>query len=93
MMPPAAQTIREVFRTVRRLQRERATAVLELELKELENVFALLVFGGFVGLPSPPAPLAAELLPLLERELRVAASRADLAHDPLAALAGTLDAG
>ena len=92
-MPPAAQTIREVFRTVRRLQRERATAVLELELKELENVFALLVFGGFVGLPSPPAPLAAELLPLLERELRVAASRADLAHDPLAALAGTLDAG
>jgi hypothetical protein len=92
-MPPAAETLRKAFRTVRRLQRERATAVLELELKELENVFALLVFGGFVGLPSPPSPLAAELLPLLERELRVAASRADLAQDPLAALAGTLDAG
>ena len=55
--------------------------------------FYAVTFGGFVGLPSPPAPLAAELLPLLERELRVAASRADLAHDPLAALAGTLDAG
>lgn len=92
-MNPVLDSIEGAFRTVRRLQRERATAVLELELKELENVFALLVFGGFVGLPSPPAPLAAELLPLLERELRVAASRADVAHDPLAALAGTLDAG
>ena len=92
-MVPVLDSIGRAFRTVRRLQRERATAVLELELKELENVFALLVLGGFVGLPSPPAPLAAELLPLLERELRVAASRADLAHDPLAALAGTLDAG
>ncbi len=93
MTPSAAGTVRRALYALRRLQRERATAVLELELKELENVFALLVFGGFVGLPSPPAPLAAELLPLLERELRVAASRADLAHDPLAALAGTLDAG
>ena len=92
-MVPVLDSIGRAFRTVRRLQRERATAVLELELKELENVFALLVLGGFVGLPSPPAPLGAELLPLLERELRVAASRADLAHDPLAALAGTLDAG
>lgn len=92
-MNPVLASVARSLRTVRRLQRERATAVLELELKELENVFALLVFGGFVGLPSPPAPLAAELLPLLERELRVAASRADLAHDPLAALAGTLDAG
>ncbi|MBP7675411.1 MAG: hypothetical protein KBB14_03740 [Thermoanaerobaculia bacterium] len=92
-MTHVLDSIERAVRTVRRLQRERATAVLELELKELENVFALLVFGGFVGLPSPPAPLAAELLPLLERELRVAASRADLAHDPLAALAGTLDAG
>lgn len=92
-MTPVLDPVARAFRAVRRLQRERATAVLELELKELENVFALLVFGGFVGLPSPPAPLAAELLPLLERELRVAASRADLAHDPLAALAGTLDAG
>ncbi len=92
-MNPVLASVARSLRTVRRLQRERATAVLELELKELENVFALLVFGGFVGLPSPPAPLAAELLPLLERELRVAASRADVAHDPLAALAGTLDAG
>ena len=92
-MNPVLASVARSLRTVRRLQRERATAVLELELKELENVFALLVFGGFVGHPSPPAPLAAELLPLLERELRVAASRADLAHDPLAALAGTLDAG
>ena len=92
-MTSVLDSIGRTYRIVRRLQRERATAVLELELKELENVFALLVFGGFVGLPSPPAPLAAELLPLLERDLRVAASRADLAHDPLAALAGTLDAG
>jgi len=92
-MTHVLDSIERAVRTVRRLQRERATAVLELELKELENVFALLVFGGFVGFPSPPSPLAAELLPLLERELRVAASRADLAQDPLAALAGTLDAG
>jgi hypothetical protein len=61
------------------------------ELRELENVFVLLLMGSFTGLPSPPAPLAAELLPLLEHELKVLGSRARGGDDALAELTGLLD--
>ena len=73
------------------INRERAVGMLEFELKELENIFALLILGGFVGMPSPPAPIAIELLPFLEREMAVMLSRSDLAQDPLGALMGILD--
>lgn len=72
------------------VNREKAVEMLEFELKELENIFALLILGGFVGLPSPPAPIALELFPSMERELRIMLSRADFAQDALAPLAGLL---
>ncbi|MBN1242677.1 MAG: hypothetical protein JXA15_08225 [Spirochaetales bacterium] len=76
---------------VAQVHREKATGMLEFELRELENAFALLVLGGFAGLPSPPSPIAMELLPYLERELTVMMSRSDLAQDPLGVLAGMLE--
>lgn len=85
------ETLRKMIGVVTQVNRERATEMLEFELKELENIFALLLMGGFVGLPSPPAPVAMELLPLLERELGIMLSRADFAQDPLGALMGILD--
>jgi hypothetical protein len=72
------------------LNREKAVEVLEFELKELENIFTLLILGGFVGMPSPPAPIALELLPLMERELGIMLARSDFAQDPLGALMGIL---
>ncbi|MCX7024833.1 MAG: hypothetical protein NT080_09460 [Spirochaetes bacterium] len=75
------------------MHREKAVAILEFELKELENIFSLLILGGFVGFPSPPAPIALEILPHMERELTIMLARSDFAHDPLAALMGILEIG
>jgi hypothetical protein len=72
--------------------RGEATGALELELAELENVFALLVVGSLVGLPFPPAPVGLALLPHLEREVGVMLSRADGLDDMLATLLGRLKA-
>jgi len=76
---------------VRQVNRERATEMIEFELKELENIFTLLIMGGFVGMPAPPAPIAMELLPLLEREMNIMLSRSDFAQDPLGAMMGLLE--
>jgi hypothetical protein len=73
--------------------RHSATDRIEWETHELENIFALLVLGVFVGLPSPPMQLTLELMPLMERELVIMINRADTAHDPLSELFSTLDVG
>jgi hypothetical protein len=75
------------------INRGRATELLEFEVRELENIFSLLVLGGFAGLPSPPSPVAVELLPFLEKELIVLVARTDLAQDPIGVLAGMMEVG
>jgi hypothetical protein len=79
------------WETTIQVHRDKATGMLEFELNELENLFVVLIFGSFIGLPSPPAAMAMELLPYLEDELRVMVSRADLAQDPLGAVMGMLN--
>jgi hypothetical protein len=81
---------KKVAAIVIQTNREKAVDVLEFELKELENIFSLLILGGFVGMPSPPAPIALELLPLMERELSIMFARSDFAQDPLGSLMGIL---
>lgn len=83
--------LKRAWRIVGQINRERAVGMLEFELKELENIFTLLILGGFVGMPSPPAPIAIELLPLLEREMAVMLNRSDFAQDPVGALMGILE--
>ncbi len=73
------------------IHREKASGIIEFELKELENIFSLLLLGGFIGMPSPPVPIAIELLPYMERELTIMLARTDMAQDPLAPLFGILD--
>jgi len=65
-------------------------ALTHVEMQELENIFALLVLGSFVGLPAPPSFLAVELLPFMERELKIMSRRAEDAGDMLAEMCGTL---
>ncbi len=85
------QKIRKLITTILQVNREKASGILEFELKELENIFSLLILGGFVGMPSPPVPIAIELLPYMERELTIMLSRSDFAQDPLGALMGILE--
>jgi hypothetical protein len=82
---------RQALRVVLRVQRGKASGMLEFELKELENAFMLLLLGSLAGYPSPPPALAVELLPCLDAELRLMLARADLAQDPLGALLGMLE--
>ena len=79
-----------LFSTMDAVQRRRAAELTAFELRELENLFVLLLLSAFVGVPAPPSLLAAELLPHLEHELRVLSSRAEGASDALAELAGVL---
>ncbi len=70
--------------------RDQAAALTGVEVKELENIFALVLLGSFIGLPAPPSFLAVELLPFMEREIKVLNRRAQDAGDMLAEMAGTI---
>ena len=86
-----ASKMRTVLKTLLQINREKASSMLEFELKELENIFSLLILGGFVGMPSPPVPIAIEMLPYMERELVIMLARTDMAQDPIGSLVGLLD--
>jgi hypothetical protein len=96
-MTPHEGFLRQVLARVRRFlatvdaaHRGQVTALTAFELRELENLFVLLLLGSFVGLPFPPSFLAAELLPHLEHEIKVLQNRARDASDALAELSGVL---
>jgi hypothetical protein len=90
-MRKVLEVARETLKVIAQVHRGKASGMLEFEVKELENIFMLLLFGSLVGLPSPPAAVAFELLPYLGDEFRLMVSRADLAQDPLGALMGMLE--
>jgi hypothetical protein len=56
--------------------RSRSTEYAEFELREMENIFALLLVGSFIGIPSPPSSISVRLLPHIVREMYVMGSRA-----------------
>jgi hypothetical protein len=78
-------------KTFVRVQRDKATEYMEYELKELENLFIILIFGSFIGVPSPPSPILFELLPLLEDEINLMLVRADSSQDALADMVSIFD--
>lgn len=82
--------LRGVFSGLHASQRENAVALTIVETEELENIFALLLLGSFVGLPSPPTFLAVELLPFMEKELKILNRRARDAGDMLAEMCGVM---
>ncbi|HJN03412.1 MAG: hypothetical protein QF907_07285 [Nitrospinota bacterium] len=73
--------------------RSSSTQAIQFELKELENVFCLLILGSFSGIPSPPAFLSLNLLPHLEKEIRVMLSRSKNIDDPLGDIFSVFDVG
>ncbi|HEY8425047.1 MAG TPA: hypothetical protein VIK73_03410 [Limnochordales bacterium] len=86
-----AHPMRAVVTWLTEWWRQRAIGYIQAERRELENVFALLVLGSFVGLPSPPTPLALRLLPQMGRELAVMRARAQEMDDVYAEIASLFD--
>ncbi len=84
------ERLRRIMADVGSAHRARATALTVTEVAELRNIFALLLLGAFVGLPSPPTFLAVELLPFMEKELRILDRRANDACDMLAEMCGMM---
>lgn len=68
--------------------REVSTSLIEKELEETENIFALLTMGSFVGIPSPPTGIILRILPYMQREVYVMIARSKNLDDNLAEIAG-----
>ena len=71
--------------------KDQSTEYIEFEEKELENVFALLLMGSFIGIPSPPTTLVIRLMPYMARELYVMHQRAVNLDDIFGEIAGMFD--
>jgi hypothetical protein len=93
MVLPILEFFKRILSDLDTAHRESAAGLTGVEVRELENIFALLLLGSFIGLPSPPSFLVVELLPLMERELKVLNSRARDAGDMLAEMVGTIGIG
>ena len=94
--PPAMVTaawnrLRRFWQSMDAVARAKAVETVEYEVKELDNIFALLVLGAFVGIPSPPIQITMELMPDMEHEFCVMLEKVGTAHDPLGELFSVLD--
>ena len=82
---------RRIWQSMDAVARDKAVETIEYEVRELDNIFALLVLGAFVGIPSPPAQITLELLPDMEAEMETMLAKVSTAHDPLGELFSVLD--
>ena len=71
--------------------RHQAVDVVEWEVSELENIFALLVLGSFVGIPATPTAITLNLLPYMEKELQLMMEKVVTAAGPISDLFSHLD--
>jgi len=56
--------------------RSKSTDYVGFELREMENIFSLLLVGSFVGIPSPPSNISIRVMPYVVREMYVMNRRA-----------------
>ena len=73
------------------VMRGKAVETIEYEVEELDNIFAILVLGAFIGIPSPPIHITMDLLPDMENELEIMLEKVSTAHNPLGDLFSVLD--
>jgi hypothetical protein len=85
--------IKDLFKDIGDIQKNKALETVEWEYQEFEHVFALLTIGFFSGQSSPPMHISLELLPLLEKELILMLEKVDTANSPLSELFSVLDVG
>lgn len=85
------QKIKDFLKGFSEAFKHQSTEYIEFELRELENVFALILMGSFIGIPSPPTTLVMRLMPHMVKEIRVMESRAVNLDDVFAEVAGMFD--
>ena len=83
--------VHRIWQSMDEVARDKSVGIIEYEVGELDNIFALLVLGAFVGIPSPPAQITLELLPDMEAEMETMLAKVSTAHDPLGDLFSVLD--
>lgn len=75
------------------VMRSKSVATIKFEVEELDNIFALLVLGAFIGIPSPPIHVTTELLPFMEDDLCLMIDKVTTAYDPLGNLFSVFQIG
>jgi len=91
IMTPIKEKIVSAFQVADEVMRSKAVETIEYEVGELDNIFAILVLGAFIGIPSPPIHITMALLPEMENELEIMIEKVSTAHDPLGDLFSVLD--
>ncbi|BAL80710.1 hypothetical protein [Caldisericum exile] len=69
------EALKKFFMSFDKSMREAAISLIEHELVEEENVFALVTMSMFSGLPSPPTGVILRILPYMEREIQIMTRR------------------
>ena len=94
-MVPIVKTVKDkivsAFQVADEVMRSKAVETIEYEVGELDNIFAILVLGAFIGIPSPPIHITMALLPEMANELEIMLEKVSTAHDPLGDLFSVLD--
>lgn len=85
------KSISRIFDVVMGMLKAKSTEYIELELRELENIFALIVLGSLIGLPSPPTTISLRIMPYMARELLVMTRISERIDDMLGEIAGVLE--
>jgi len=83
--------VKTMWQVADEIARNKAVGSVEAELEELEYIFALLVQGAFVAMPSPPVQVCMDLLPMMEKDLALLLERIDTANEPLSRLFSVFD--
>jgi len=81
------------FKIADEVARMKAVVGAEAELEEFEYIFALLVQGSFVGMPSPPVHISMDLLPYMEKDIKLLLDRINTSNEPMSKLFSTFDIG
>jgi len=90
-MVKLVEDIRAFLRGFASSFKDQSTEYIEFEERELENVFALILMGAFVGIPSPPTTLVLRLMPHMAREIYVMTRRSENMDDIFGEIAGMFD--
>lgn len=75
------ERLKRFFKGLDMGMREVSTSLIEKELEEYENIFALLTMGIFSGIPSPPTGIILRILPYMQREIYVMIKRSATLDD------------
>ena len=87
MLKNFINTVKQKIKTADEIARSHSTDILESEITQLETVFANLVFGNFIGIPSAPIQISFDLLSEAEDSIEFLTNRMIVQNDPLGELA------